>query len=553
MNNLINLDSAQPAPGIQGLGGKAASQRDGIVLFSAVLMQQMNGMGGNGTGEADSTTGSPTDLAQGLAGNASLVKLLPALLAQSKDSKSAVPANAEVEKALNGSDANPALAIWIASILAAQTQPNPQSPALQLSGLSAQLSGTGTDQASALQALEQQFPGLVGALKEIQIPGTKPEAGKLDAKALNLDAKAQNLDTKPLTLDPKVLNIDTKTLTLDAKAPTLDTKAPSLDTKAPTLDAKAQNLAVKNDFDATLNTAHALEPGKAAPSQSPAHLSADAILADAKPFGASDKAKVEQKDLVTNPAAKDGQPELIQAGPQNKSADAKSQGQDNSQPEQSPSGNQTKKDPSSSGQFQQPIGQASSSSGAAVTPADQGSLAAIAQATSNGVSANSSDHQTSSAPSQPLNVRGVESAVAVDATPRIVHAARIMEAAGQAEMRVSMKSETSGTVDVRALLEGDHISATVAAQHSGTRDWLMANMHELQTSLSRDDLNLRTFEVTDSALQNNGNGAEPKQQEQQQQRNAAYSRFTSEAHSTTTRFDDIDLQENASRALSLLA
>jgi Flagellar hook-length control protein FliK len=552
MNNLINLDSAQPAPGIQSLGGKAASQRDGIVLFSAVLMQQMNGMGGNGAGETDSTTGSRTDLAQGLAGNASLVKLLPALLAQSKDSKSAVPANAEVEKALNGSDANPALATWIASILAAQTQPSPQSPALQLSGLSAQLSGTGTDQNSALQALEQQFSGLVGALKGIQIPGTKPEAGKLDAKALTLDAKPLTLDPKAPTLDPKAPTLDPKAPTLDPKAPTLDTKAPNLDAKAPNLDAKAPNVTVKNDFDATLNTAHALEPGKADPSQSPAHLSADAILADAKPLGASDKAKVEQKDLVTNPAGKVSQQELIQAGPQSKGADAKSQGQD-SQPEQSPSGNQTKKDPSSSGQFQQPIGQASSSSVAAVTPADQGSLAAIAQATSHGVSANSSDHQTSSAPSQPLNVRGVESAVAVDAAPRIVHAARIMEAASQAEMRVSMKSETSGTVDVRALLEGDHISATVAAQHSGTRDWLMANMHELQTSLSRDDLNLRTFEVTDSALQNNGHGAEPKQQEQQQQRNSTYSRFTSEAHSTATSFDDIDLQENASRALSLLA
>jgi hypothetical protein len=64
---------------------------------------------------------------------------------------------------------------------------------------------------------------------------------------------------------------------------------------------------------------------------------------------------------------------------------------------------------------------------------------------------------------------------------------------------------------------------------------------------------LRTFEVTDSALQNNGHGAEPRQQEQQQQRNSAYSRFASESRLTTTGFDDIDLQENASRALSLLA
>jgi flagellar hook-length control protein FliK len=543
MNNLINIDSAQPAPGIQGLGVKTASQRDGKELFAAVLMQQMNGTGGNSASEADSTTGlaidPATDLGQGLAGNASLMKLLPALSAQYKDSKSAMSTNAQIEKVLDGSESNPALAIWIASILAAQTQPNAQSPALQLSGLPAQLSVTGTDQDSALQALEQRFPGLVQALKDSHIPGAKPQAGKFEADASNLDAKAPNLAANALNLD--------------AKAPNLDPKAPKLAENTLNLDTKAPNVAAKNNFDAALNAASGVDLRKSDPSQPPAHLSPDATLADAKPSVASDKANVEQKDLFTNPAGKESLQELIQAGPQSSGADGKSQGQGNSQPDQSPSGNQTKKDLSSSEQFQQPAGQANSSSGAATASIEQSSFAAVAQTAPHATSASSTDHQTSSAESQPLNLRGVESAVAVDAVPRIVHAARLMEAAGQAEMRVSLKTESSGTVDVRALLEGDHISATVAAQHSGTRDWMMANMHELQTSLSRDDLNLRTFEVTDSALQNNGHGAEPRQQEQQQQRNSAYSRFASESRSTTTGFDDIDLQENASRALSLLA
>jgi hypothetical protein len=557
MNNLINLDAAQPAAGLQGLGGKTTSQRDGNELFAAVLMQQMNGIGGNSESAADSTTGLPidptTDLGQGLAGNASLMKLLPPLLAQSKDSKSAMPTNAQIQKVLDGSETNPALAIWIASILAAQTQPSAQSPALQLSGLSAQLSVTGTDQDSALQALEQQFPGLVQALKDSHILGAKPQAGKLEAEASNLDAKAPNLADNTLNLDVKAPNLDPKAPNFAANAPNLDPKAPKLADNTLNLEPKAPNVAAKDNFDAALNAARGLDLRKADSSQPPAHLSPDATLANAKPSVVSDKANVEQKALVTNPAGKDGQQELIQSGPQSSGADGKSQGQGNSQPDQSPSGNQTKKDPSSSEQFQQPAGQASSSSGATTASMEQSSFAAVAQTAPHATSAISTDHQTSSAESQPLNLRGVESAIPVDAAPRIVHAARLMEIAGQAEMRVSVNTESSGTVNVRALLEGDHISATVAAQHGGTRDWLMANMHELQTSLSRDDLNLRTFEVTDSALQNNGHGAEPRQQEQQQQRNSAYSRFASESRSTTTGFDDIDLQENASRALSLLA
>jgi flagellar hook-length control protein FliK len=126
-----------------------------------------------------------------------------------------------------------------------------------------------------------------------------------------------------------------------------------------------------------------------------------------------------------------------------------------------------------------------------------------------------------------------------------------MEAAGQAEMRVSIKSET-GTVDVRAMLEGSHISATVAAQHSGTRDWLLSNLHELHSMLSRDDLNLRTFEVTDTALQNEGRQTHSGQQEQQQNLGVP-AQFRKDGRSTTEVFFDLETNETASQALSLHA
>jgi len=69
----------------------------------------------------------------------------------------------------------------------------------------------------------------------------------------------------------------------------------------------------------------------------------------------------------------------------------------------------------------------------------------------------------------------------------------------------------------------------------------------------RDDLNLKTFEVTDSGLQNNGQGGQPRQQEQQQRNSPAYSSFGTETQSSTESLDDIGPQETASQALSLLA
>lgn len=143
------------------------------------------------------------------------------------------------------------------------------------------------------------------------------------------------------------------------------------------------------------------------------------------------------------------------------------------------------------------------------------------------------------------------------AAPRVVHEARLMQAAGQAEMQVSMRSESAGTVSVKAILEGSHLSATVSAPSVETRDWLVNNLHELHAGLSRDDLNLRSFQVADSSLQGGWNGPDARQQESQEQyRSSGYSGGFPETRGepiTETDLDSLDLNETASQALSLHA
>jgi len=143
------------------------------------------------------------------------------------------------------------------------------------------------------------------------------------------------------------------------------------------------------------------------------------------------------------------------------------------------------------------------------------------------------------------------------AAPRVVHEARLMQAAGQAEMQVSMRSESAGTVSVKAILEGSHLSATVSAPSVETRDWLVNNLHELYAGLSRDDLSLRSFQVSDPGLQGGWNGQDTRQQESQEQyRPSAYSggrQGSAEETISGADSNSLDLNETASRALSLHA
>jgi hypothetical protein len=524
MNNIINLGATQTSPAAQGLAGQPSLPSDNASLFSALLMQQM-GPDLGGAGDAQMP-----NLGQSFSGNSDLAKLFPGLMAQSKDSKLTMPVNRQTDNPADGSDTNPAIAMWLASMAAIQTQPNAQTPSLQLNGITSQMTGAGADQNAALQALEQQFPGLALALKDKHLADIKPQAAKTDAAGAVLEVRKADQESA-----------DVMTSNINAS----DIKV-----------ANVKPVDVKADFSTALNAVHTAEPAKVDVPQAPVHATADITPAAVKTSDlSSSDSKIDQKDMTPNAAVKDSQAVVVQVIPQSQSGDAKpqSQNQPQSQPDNSHAGNQTRKDPASATQIQQSAGPANGSAIASASAVDPTNFAAITQAAAHNATGSATNHQAITSTSQPVNVHEVSAAVGVEPTPRIVHVARLMEAAGQAEMRVLVKSDASGTVDVRAVLENGNISATVAAQHGGTRDWMMANMHELQISLSRDDLNLKTFEVTDTGLQNNGRGDESRQQEpQQQQRNATYSNFAPETHSTTTSFDDVDSPET-SRALSLLA
>ena len=216
---------------------------------------------------------------------------------------------------------------------------------------------------------------------------------------------------------------------------------------------------------------------------------------------------------------------------------------------QNPSDTESKKKPSDAEQF----------SATTVQPPDSShtqtsNITMLAQPAGQSVqSQHSTTGSSSGTVAQTANVIVANDTVA----PRVVHEARLMQAAGQAEMQVSMRSESAGTVSVRAMLEGSHLSATVSAPSVETRDWLVNNLHELHAGLSRDDLNLRSFQVSDSGLQSGWNGPDARQQESQEQyRSSAYSGGLPEIHgepSADTDLGNLDLNETASQALSLHA
>jgi hypothetical protein len=541
MNNISNLGASQAAPAIQGLAGQAATQGDNSSLFSALLMQRM---GPDVSGAGDSSA--MPDPGQGISGNPELAKLFQTVAAQAKNSTFAMPPNRQTDNPIDDANDNPAMAIWIAMAAAAQMQPNVPVSSAQLNGLSSQSQANGTEQNSALQALEQKFPGLAQALKG---------SGLADAGAHADKSNAQPTTGKTGFATPDLAKAEPDATTASNATPTAEQRKNDAPVAtAPQADAPVAAAPVHIDIIAVPVTA---APVATVPTvATPAASNASAISA---------KGKVDQKDIAGSAVAKNSQATATSAAPQNAGAqiiasqninsqnqgsDAKSQGQSQPQSGDSHSGDQSRKDSSSATQSQQPANGAS----ATATVVDQTNFATLAQAAAHTTSnSNSASHTTSPSADQPMNVREIIGALGAEAAPRVVHTARLMEAASQAEMRVSVKSDVSGTVDVRAVLEGGSISATVAAQHGGTRDWMMANMHELQNTFSRDDLNLKTFEVTDSTLQNNGQSNQPKQQEQQQ-RNPAYANLMSEPLSTsTTSFDEVEATETTSRALSLLA
>jgi flagellar hook-length control protein FliK len=276
-----------------------------------------------------------------------------------------------------------------------------------------------------------------------------------------------------------------------------------------------------------------------------------------KPAPGADTKTDSKPESIFNikPVGNDPHQTVLPPAPQDHAPDANSQSQTSSQPQTDSKGSSngdSRKGNASADQFQSVI---SNMPAAGSAHPDQANAAAIIQPvhgnTGNGSAVSATADKDSSS-----SVRDLANTSHLDpTTPRVVNEAHLMQAAGQAEMHVSIKSETAGSVDVRAMLEGNHISATIAAQHSSTRDWLTANLGELQSALSRDDLHLRAIEVTDSSLQNDPRNSGSGQQDAQQQQQFMRPQIQREFQQAAGLTDDLDLNQNetATQALSLLA
>jgi hypothetical protein len=484
----INLESPQQALQTFPNAGGQGTQRGEKALFNAILNNHMRISDVNVATDKEQNA----DMGQGLADNAAtLMNLAPAVAAQQlkTSAKPGLPAQEDSTKKLDTGDSSedPILAMWIATIVPMPVQLNAP---VGKSDIAAQLTGAGLVDPHGVPTNTLMLPKLIPPTTDVPVLKPAPAPADLHAEAL---AK----DSQPATVVPVV-------------------ETPAID------------------------LAHCI-----------AALTATSASPSSKASVATDKNKNDRQDLSTTPALQNSKPDAPPPAVQSQDSDSKPQSQTSSDSQQNHSGNDSKKNSNSIDQLQS-AGQSQNVAG--TTQVDQTNLNAAATQASvhGGTSSAVQTHTVSSVDvNHALNVREPGGIATPESAPRIVHAAKLMEAAGQAEMRVSMKSET-GTVDVRATLEGSHLSATVAAQHSGTRDWLLSNLHELHSTLSRDDLNLRTFEVTDTALQNEGRQTQSGQQEQQKNLGAP-AQFRKDGRNTTEVFSDLDTSETASQALSLHA
>jgi len=491
VNNGINLAFLAQAPATANQSPQAAQQGSpaGNQLFANMLMQKMSptaAMTDFNNGDQPSldfsTNGlSPNDFS-GLPANSTLASLISAIKQQL--GKSNVSPSFGVAGANDSNASDPMLAVWLASLAALQQQqPKPQDSgsgvqvdptAKLLAGIQSQLGGSAPDP-RVLKALEQ-------ALSQLSGQAANP------AKTNSSDT--ETTDKFAIPTSPSAPSIATAPLTPAATATATPAVSSTVRTEAP---------AVKTDGSAVQQPL-AAELSKIATSSS---VNAATKVDLPKPDG-----KVQSLAPTVNaPANADRSPQVQPAvAPAVGDAKSDNQNQTSQGASQEPSDSRSSGDSRKNAQpdlTSEKFTVQSVSGGASATVEQNPGVTGF-QPVARNVIVDQSHNSPAPATSPATAVR---EAMHIDPTeapaaPRSVNQASLMQAASQAEMRVSIKTESAGTMDVRAVLEGNHISATIAAQHGATRDWLVANVHDLNQSLSRDDLKLRTFEVKDSSLQN---------------------------------------------------
>jgi hypothetical protein len=96
------------------------------------------------------------------------------------------------------------------------------------------------------------------------------------------------------------------------------------------------------------------------------------------------------------------------------------------------------------------------------------------------------------------------------AAPRGVTSARLFEQAGNAEMQVKLRSEAWGPIDVRTVVRGSDVGASIRVEGRETQAVLASELPQLEQALSQRSLRVERLDVLQGSLAGGGsNGGGP--------------------------------------------
>jgi len=87
------------------------------------------------------------------------------------------------------------------------------------------------------------------------------------------------------------------------------------------------------------------------------------------------------------------------------------------------------------------------------------------------------------------------------ASPTLI-SPRVLESVQQTEMRVGVHPDGLGPIEIRAVMHGDQLGASISAQQADTRQWLVSHVNELTQTLNAHDLRVSSLSISDSPAGN---------------------------------------------------
>lgn len=92
----------------------------------------------------------------------------------------------------------------------------------------------------------------------------------------------------------------------------------------------------------------------------------------------------------------------------------------------------------------------------------------------------------------------------INTTPAAIQTARMMEHIGQVEMRVGLRTEVFGSVQLHTIIHDNQVGLTVGSERGNLRTFLAAEVPDLTTSLRQHDLRFEGIRFLESSLSAGG-------------------------------------------------